>query len=125
MLIKVCLYIVFFKGYEYSVYFRMQLFNLTSKFKQHKFLCAKKEKETYKVMSSFGLDQQRFQRRACVAAFQCLRRFFLRAIQSDAPVIVYFARIFAFLMKPVFKTELGDNPIAAEGPLRLFEKMSS
>ena len=116
---------VFFKGYECSVYFRMQLFNLTSKFKQHKFLCAKKEKETYKVMSSFRLDQQRFQRRACVALFQCLRRFFLRAIQSDAPVIVYFARIFAFLTKLIFKTELGGSPLAAEGLLRLFEKMPS
>ena len=73
----------------------------------------------------FGLDQERCQRPACVVMYQVSGLSFLRAIRSAAPVIVYFARIFAFLMKPIFKTELGDNPIAAEGPLRLFEKMSS
>ena len=72
-------------------------------------MCAKKDKETYKIMSSFGLDQQPCQRHACVAAFQFLYRFFLKAIQSDAPVIVTFAQIFAFLKKPVFKIELGGN----------------
>ena len=105
----------------------MQLFNLISKVKMHRFLCAKRNKETYKIMSSrgFGLHQQRCQSHACVTVFQFLCRSFLKVIRSDIPNIVYFARIFAFLMKPIFKTELGDNPIAAEGPLRLFEKMSS
>ena len=103
----------------------MQLFNLISKVKMHRFLCAKRNKEADKIMSSrgYGLDQQRCQRHACVAVFQFSGRFFLKAIRFDVPIIVCFTRMFTFLIKPIFKTELRGYPVAAEGPLRLFEKM--
>ena len=105
----------------------MQLFNLIGKVKMHRFLCAKRNKETYKIMSSrgFGLHQQRCQSHACVTVFQFICCSFLKVIRSDVPNIAYFARILAFLTKPIFKTELGGNPVAAEGLLRLFEKMPS
>lgn len=53
----------------------------------------------------FGLDQERCQRPACVVMYQVSGLSFLRAIRSAAPVIVYFARILTFPVKPTFKIE--------------------
>ena len=79
-------------------------------------MCTKKDKETYKIMSSsgFGFNQQGCQRYAFVALWKVLVRLFFGAVRSVASVILYLARVLTFSIKPVFKTEVGGISLVAE-----------